>query len=144
MSYRALFQIFPLFSLFSMRQDNFYHCLTAFSYFLYVYTARQFRKLSYRVSFSCTPLSTRQDNPLDCLTVSFSHCLNFSARQSLRLSYRDLKPYKTIPSIVLSLFHFIFSLFFLLPLTHTHPSFVFQVFRSKLAVFDLVFQVLRL
>ena len=111
-----------------MRQDNFYHCLTAFLLItVYTYTARQFCQLSYRVkllayasrdgktikSISYRVLK-RQDNRRDCLTEIQIHQDN---------SFNCLTPF----SLHLLHLHSHVHIY-----THSHTS-VFQVFDLKLA-----------
>ena len=136
MSYRAFSEIFLLFSYFLCGKTISIIVLPFFVYFQYIYTARQFRQLSYRV-----PSRIR---------------LAISARQFYRLSYREKELGKTISRIVLPVFKMpkTILLIVLLPSfiffirnchythTYTHWSSRFSKFSHKLAVFDLVFQVL--
>ena len=69
-----------------MRQDNFYHCLTAFLLItVYTYTARQFCQLSYRVKLLA--YASRDGKTIKSIVLPCSE----TARQSTRLSYRGFK-----------------------------------------------------
>ena len=133
LSYRVFSSVFLLFSYFLCGKTISIIVLPFFVYFQYIYTARQFRQLSYCVKLLV--YATRDGKTIKSIVLP---CFG-TARQSTRLSYRDSKhqdnSYNCLTPFSLHLLH-------LHSLTLEHTLRLFQVFNEKLADSLLVFQVL--